>query len=325
MNSPLCDDPAIVVACPRCAAAGRVRFSLLPHVVRCPRCGVRFWIGRDGHVKSEDEARLVRFVCPRCSHREWMPADFLAAGAHCRTCDGRFYPDDEGGFHSHPPPRLAERMPDRHSRSAAVGGGRSRFWAATLSLSAGALLLMLSAAAWSRSGGESPRAAVLEFTRACLAGRFDDARARVAPEGIRGFDVWTAINFPHAADPMAPKPVALDVTIVELTPDEEADSVAVPSTAARLRSAAARPDESASVERVEGGAIDAPSAATVDRIRVRLLLGAEGEGRRLQTQYWRRGDSGWRFDPERTLAALGPSDEPRAVARPRPSDPHARR
>ena len=70
MNSRLCDDPAIVVACPRCSLAGRVRFRLLPHVVRCPRCGVRFWIGRDGHVKSEDEARLVRFVCPRCSHRE---------------------------------------------------------------------------------------------------------------------------------------------------------------------------------------------------------------------------------------------------------------
>lgn len=325
MNVPLCDDPAIVVACPRCSSAGRVRFSLLPHVVRCPRCGVRFWIGRDGHVKSEDEARLVRFVCPRCSHREWMPADFLVAGVHCRTCDGRFYPDEDGGFHSHPPSRPAERMPDRPSRSTAVRGGRNRLWAVALSLFGGGLLLMLSAAAWSRSGSESPRAAVLEFTRACLDGRFDDARARVAPDAIRSFDVWAAINFPHAADPMASKPVALGVAIVEIVPDDEAGPDASRSAAATGRHAAKRTDQSTSGERVEDSAIDAPSAATVDRIRARLMLGGEGEGRRLQTQYWRRDDSIWRFDPERTLAALGPSDEPRAVALPQLRAPRVRR
>jgi len=70
---------------------------------------------------------------------------------------------------------------------------------------------------------------------------------------------------------------------------------------------------------------DTPSAVASDRIRVRLMLGGEGEGRRLQTQYWRRDDSGWRFDPERTLAAMGPSDEPRAVARPQLRAPRARR
>ncbi len=325
MNGPLCDDPAIVVACPRCATAGRVRFSLLPHVVRCPRCAVRFWIGRDGHVKSEDEARLVRFVCPRCSQKEWMPADFLAAGAHCRTCDGRFYPDEEGQFHPHPPPRTAERSSDRRPPSNEARPGRSRRWPWAAPILIVGILLTVGAAAWSRKGAESPRGAVLDFTRACLAGRFEDARTRVPAEELRSFDVWAAINFPHAADPMAPKPVAPTVSIIEVAPDEPPAHADAGAAVEHQRNIVTNPERAAGDVGERNNSVVSPSTAAGDCLRVRLLLGGEGEGQRMQTQFWRRGDSGWQFDPVRTLAALGPPDEPRAVTRPKPPYSRQRR
>ena len=124
---------------------------------------------------------------------------------------------------------------------------------------------------------------------------------------------------------MAPKPVALGVTIVEIMPDDKVGPDASRSASANGRNATERADQSTSVERVEDSAIEAPSAATVERIRARLMLGGEGEGWRLQTQYWRRDDSIWQFDSERTLAALGPSDEPEAVAQPQLRTPRVRR
>ena len=279
MTSPPSDDPAIVVACPRCGAVGRVRFSRLPHVIRCPKCEVRFWIDSTGHVKSEDEAKLVRFMCPRCGHKEWMPVDFLATGAACPSCRGRFFQGADGDFHaasheaaeSKPPPR-------RPAGEKTVARRRPPWRLAGLALLPG-LLLTFAWVGWSATAPESARAAALGFTKDCLAGHLDAARARVAPDPQRRFEGWAAINFPSAADPLAPRTAAPPVSILEVRTEEDQDIS-----------------------------------------RVRVLIGEEGAGRRLQTQYWRRHDARWLFDATQTLAALESVDTDHPATRPAPNE-----
>ena len=263
-------DLKVSLACPECSCDGQVAWAHLAHGMRCPQCGVRFWLDARGHLRSERRVPRLRFQCLRCGQQEKIPATFATRGIRCPGCRERFLWGPDNSFYGQ---RELESM-QRAARAKAACAGRTRRlkrlrdfagqrhypWLFLISLlGAGGLLLAL----WLEfSGGRPPdglQGGAERFTRHCLENRLDLADTFVDSHEQSAFRRWLVLH-----------PVF----------DAYGDRGA-------YRARATVEEQSA-------------ESATV---RV-VLVKTGGKGSIMQTQCWRWTNGRWLFSPEETIRLL---------------------
>lgn len=276
-------DLKVSFACPECCREGQVAWANLARGMRCPQCGVRFWLDARGRLRSERRAPQLRFRCPRCGQQEKIPATFATRGIRCPACRERFAWGSDNAFHGQ---RDLEAL-QRATRADGTRTGRTRRLARMgevarqnrcrrfcllcllCLLGVGGLLSAL----WPPlSANTAPRgvgACAEQFTAHCLENRLDLAEAFVDSQELPALRRWLVLN-PHGS---------------------------APGEQNRYRARA-------TLER------QSPQSATV---RV-VLSKPGGKDSVLHTQQWHWRDGRWLFSPSETLRLVADTPEsPRFV------------
>ncbi|MCG8585816.1 MAG: hypothetical protein MI757_14005 [Pirellulales bacterium] len=188
------ENASLVFACPECKTRGRVFLRQLPHVMHCPKCRVRFWIARDGKLKSERDCEHVRFECPCCHSVRHVVGEFASDGVTCNRCGKRSFSDRDGKYRI-----VGERSNARRSVPDAIQprkwslprlGMRSTIAATVLGV------LAVVAVVVAVVPDESLQSAAVAFTKSCANGEFDAAADRTMTGDEASLRSWSMLVVP---------------------------------------------------------------------------------------------------------------------------------